>query len=304
MPNNVYRKPFLKWVGGKTQIMNQVMDKIPTEMNNYHELFTGGGSVVIEVLSRKREGSIKIKGKVYAYDLNAPLIQTYKVIQSSQKDELLNHIEKHVKIYDSINGAEINRKPNTIEEAMTSKESYYYWLRSLYNSIDPSCIEKSALFILLNKLCFRGVYREGPNGFNVPFGHYKTTPVILTKEQLDYLHELFQDVEFICSDFRESVKNINIGDYVYIDPPYAPETKKSFVGYTADGFNMASHTELFQIIHDINKKGVKFSMSNAKVDFVLDNFKGYKCQDIVARRAINSKNPEAKTMEVIVYSDV
>lgn len=293
------QKPFLKWIGGKTQIINDIISKIPNEINNYHELFLGGGSVLFAVLSLQKQNKIIIKNKIYAYDINNDLINVYKNIQHN-KDELYEFIDFYINEYDSINGTTINRKPTSIEEAKTSKESYYYWIRNKYNNIDKNSIECSALFIFINKTCFRGMYREGPNGFNVPYGHYKKTPVIITKSDLNYISDLIKDVEFKTSGFIDSIQNVKNDDFVYLDPPYAPENTKSFVGYVADGFSLETHQLLFDEIKK-NKK-INFVMSNAKVDLVIDNFKEYNCIDIIARRAINSKNPGSTTTEVIIYN--
>jgi len=299
MSDYTIQKPFLKWVGGKTQIIHDIIQKIPNEFNNYHELFLGGGSVLFAVLSLQRQGKITIKNKLYAYDINESLINVYKHVQSN-KDELFQFIAFHINEYDSITGVIINRKPTSIEDAKTSKESYYYWIRNKFNNIDKQSIESSALFMFINKTCFRGMYREGPNGFNVPYGHYKKTPTIITEHDLTFISDLIKDVEFIQSDFSSSFQNLNTGDFVYLDPPYAPENDKSFVGYVADGFNLDMHTKLFDEITKMND--IHFVMSNAKVDLVTDYFKDYNCVDITARRAINSKNPGSTTTEVIIYS--
>jgi DNA adenine methylase len=302
--DNIIIKPFLKWVGGKTQIINKVLDKFPYEINNYHELFLGGGSVLLALLSYIKEEKIKVNNKIYAYDLNESLINLYKNIQNN-KDELFEDINKYMNEFTSCNGNEVNRKANNIEEAKSSKESYYYWLRKQYNTLDKNDIKSSALFIILNKLCFRGVYREGPNGFNVPYGHYKKTPTIITKENLDNISDLIKYVEFEYIDFREAFKNINnnikYDDFVYLDPPYAPEKGTSFVGYTNNSFRGEDHEELFKLTKKLNKK-CKFLMSNAKVQLILEKFdkEEYNIEDIECRRAIHSKNPGSKTMEVLI----
>ena len=293
------QKPFLKWVGGKTQIIDNIISKVPREMNNYHELFLGGGSVLLAILSLQKQNKIVIKNKICAYDINNVLINVYKNIQNN-KDELYEFISSYIEEYDSIKGTVINRKPVSIEEAKTSKESYYYWIRNKFNNIDKESIECSALFMFINKTCFRGMYREGPNGFNVPYGHYKKTPTIISKKDLDYISELIKNVEFKQSSFSESIKNVTEGDFVYLDPPYAPENEKSFVGYVADGFSLEMHNSLFDGIKKL--KDIKFMMSNAKVDLVTESFKDYNCEEIVARRAINSKKPGSTTMEVIIYN--
>ena len=297
MSDNKLQKPFLKWVGGKTQIINDIISKIPTEMNNYHELFLGGGSVLLSVLSLQKQNKILIKNKIYAYDINSDLINVYKNIQNN-KEELYKIINLYINEYNSITGSIINRKPISIEESQTSKESYYYWIRNKYNKMDKNTTECSALFMFINKTCFRGMYREGPNGYNVPYGHYKETPTIISKTDLDYISDLIKDVEFKHNSFTDSIKNVNEGDFVYLDPPYAPENSKSFVGYNADGFNLETHKLLFNEIKKL--KNIKFVMSNAKVDIVTNSFKDYNCHEILARRAINSKNPSSTTKEVII----
>lgn len=296
------QKPFLKWVGGKTQIIDNIISKIPKEINNYHEIFLGGGSVLLAVLSLQKQKKIIIKNKIYAYDINSALINVYKNIQSN-KDELYKYINFYIGEYDSIKDIikeKINRKPTTIEEAKKSKESYYYWIRDKYNKINKNTVECSALFMFINKTCFRGMFREGPGGYNVPYGHYKKTPTIISLEDLNIISDLIKDVEFIQSDFSESIKNVKEKDFVYLDPPYAPENSKSFVGYVADGFNLEKHKLLFSEIKKL--KEINFVMSNAKVDLVMKNFKDYNCEDIIARRAINSKNPGSTTTEVIIYN--
>lgn len=299
MTDNKLQKPFLKWVGGKTQIINDIISKIPTEMINYHELFLGGGSVLLSVLSLQKQNKILIKNKIYAYDINSDLINVYINIQKN-KDELYKIINLYINEYNSITGSIINRKPISIEESKTSKESYYYWIRNKYNKMDKNTIECSALFMFINKTCFRGMYREGPNGYNVPYGHYKETPTIISKIDLDYISDLIKDVKFKHNSFTDSIKNVKDGDFVYLDPPYAPENSKSFVGYNADGFNLETHKLLFNEIKKI--KNIKFVMSNSKVDIVTNSFKDYNCHEIVARRAINSKNPGSTTKEVIIYN--
>tara|TARA_B110001450_G_C17196804_1_gene309683 strand:- start:56 stop:490 length:435 start_codon:yes stop_codon:yes gene_type:complete len=144
------------------------------------------------------------------------------------------------------------------------------------------------------------MYREGPNGYNVPYGHYKKTPTIISETDLNYISDLIKNVEFKHSSFTDSIKNVKEGDFVYLDPPYAPENANSFVGYVADGFNLETHKLLFNEIK--NLENIKFVMSNAKVDLVTDNFKEYNCDDIIARRAINAKKPGSKTTEVIIYN--
>jgi len=157
------------------------------------------------------------------------------------------------------------------------------------------------MFIFLNKTCFRGIFRVGPNGFNVPYGNYNN-PEIINKKHLDEIHELIQNVIFECSDFNITLNNIEQNDYVYLDPPYAPETETSFVGYTANGFNIENHNNLFNLIHKLTETDIKLMLSNSDVSLVRDNFKNdkYNITSILCKRTINSKNPDSKVKEVII----
>ena len=268
-------------------------------MNNYHEPFVGGGSVLLAVLSMQKQKKLTIHGKIYAYDVNPALIHVYKNIQSHPV-EVAAFVKQYITEYDGIKGDVINRRPTTVEEARTSKESYYYWLRTKYNKTKKDIVECSALFILLNKLCFRGMYREGPNGFNVPFGHYKRTPNMLTETEMVEMSTLMKDVIFQQMSFETSLPMAKAGDFVYLDPPYAPENASSFVGYVAGGFDLDCHKKLFA---EIKKwEDVLFVMSNAKVELVTKSFEEYTCVDVEARRAINAKKPGSTTTEVIVHN--
>ena len=161
-------------------------------------------------------------------------------------------------------------------------------------------IECSALFIILNKLCFRGMYREGPNGYNVPYGHYKKTPIIIKKDELCNISNLIKDVIFIHNDYKSSLQLVQVKDFIYLDPPYVPETKNSFVGYVSNGFTLDNHKKLFAMIKNINK--AKFLLSNSNVELVLNSFKEYTIQKIEARRSINANKPGSKTKEVLIYN--
>ena len=299
------QKPFLKWVGGKTQIIENIINKFPTEINNYHEIFLGGGSVLFALLSKEKQKKITIKDKIYAYDLNQALINTYKQIQTNC-DDVLKHISKLIKEFSSIktNTFKQRGKPKNINEATykSTREHYYYWVRKKYNTSDKNTVESAAYFIFLNKTGFKGMYREGKNGLNIPYGQKdrKSIPGIIDEKQLKNISNLIRNVEFICSDFSNSIKCAKQGDYVYLDPPYMPVDKKSFVGYTLDGFDLDTHKKLFTLVNELNDREVKFSMSNAKVDFVINSLPNYNYEEIVARRAINSRNPGSSANEIII----
>ena len=313
------QKPPLKWVGGKTQIMGTVLAHFPHRAMNYHEPFMGGGSVLFATLHLIKTGQFIVTGKVNAYDINPHLINFYNQLKVN-RDSLYTETQALVDQYREIGQAgtmagelgPVNRNPDTIEAARTSRESFYYWCRIRFNAerkTNRDSVGCAALFVFLNKMCFRGVYRESQGGgFNVPFGHYKTVPTVLPRDQLDRMSDLVQGVSLECADFRQSLARVVPGDFVYLDPPYAPEEKNSFVGYTADGFGTNDHAELFGLCNSLDGEGAMFAMSNARVPMVTDAFEqnegmgahNYAFTDVPARRAINSKNPAARTVEVIV----
>ena len=305
-------KPLLKWLGGKTQIIDDVLAGFPREINNYYEPFLGGGSVLIAFLKNVKDGGKKMTGNVYASDLNSDLVSFYKNIQSRCEDfiaELRKMCDEFASIQGSGNGSGNGageRNPANIEEAMISQESYYYWTRAKFNGLANAEERKtplaSAMLLFLNKTCFRGVYREGPKGFNVPFGHNKN-PGIIDEENIRFVSGLIKDVVFTHSSFKSNpfLGMARMGDFVYLDPPYAPETEKSFVGYTKDGFDLECHKELFKMCHDMTEKRVRILLSNADVKLVRDAFPlpVYTTRVISCRRAIHSKEPDSRTNEVL-----
>jgi len=302
-PSLSVTKPFLKWVGGKTQIIDDVLSLFPQTMNNYHEPFLGGGSVLLAILSYKKAGKIQINGTIYASDLNANLINLYKKIQKEPVNliKLINILSKQ---YGLAKGDTINRSPASLEESYSSPESYYYWIRNKFNNLTKDerlSIQGAAMILFMNKTCFRGVYREGPKGFNVPYGNYNH-PAIIDETHIMEISELIKDVKFSCSSFNDAMDRVTTGDFIYLDPPYAPENSKSFVGYTTDGFDIDQHKMLFAKTKELKAKNVKMVMSNAAVDLVKDNFPApdYLTKVISCKRHINSKKPDAKANEVLI----
>lgn len=296
-------KPFMKWVGGKTQIINDVIALFPKEMNNYYEPFLGGGSVLLAFLSHKERGTIRVLGKVYASDINSNLIALYINIQS-HPDILIAELRKLSDEFAKCTTGRVNRKATHIDEALTSPESYYFWIRSKFNAFSKDerrSVVASAMLLFMNKTCFRGVYREGPNGFNVPFGNYKN-PSIIDKDHIMAVSTMIKDVVFTDICFNDALDKIKSGDFVYLDPPYAPTNEKSFVSYTSVGFDIKKHTELFKICDSFKDANVKMLMSNADVKLVRDSFCSptYITKTINCRRAIHSKKPDSRTNELVI----
>jgi DNA adenine methylase len=295
-------KPLLKWVGGKTQIMDALLSRFPATIQDYHEPFLGGGSVLLATLQRGG-----LSGTVYASDLNPHLIALYKQVQEAPRPliAVLRVLERNYQRASLRAPQEVNREPQNPTEAQTSAESYYYWIRGEYNRLHGLGHQShvtTAMTIFLNRTCFRGLYREGPRGFNVPFGHYKN-PAICDEANILAVSALIQGVVFRCQSFEASLAVVTEHDFVYLDPPYVPESATSFVGYTADGFPGSSHAALFTAIKELP---CPFLLSNANVALVREAFPLTEFQvDVVsARRAIHSKEPGSKTEEVLIRPSI
>lgn len=313
MIKNNYQKSFLKWVGGKHKLLDHIIPNIPLEIENYHEIFLGGGSVLLAILSLQKQNKIKINKKIYAYDLNNSLINCFKQIQKNPQKiyylvcaikKTFLSIETNI-LLDSEGNAIKGAPKVTKDNFMTTREHYYYWIRNLYNNSSKTSQKSAAYFIFLNKTGFRGMYREGQDGkFNIPYGlkDKKIDPSMISKDEIENISRLIKNVEFICCDFEKSLKNPNLGDFVYLDPPYAPEKDNSFVKYTKKGFNLDTHKSLFKLTKDLNKKNIKFIMSNSAVKLVKDNFEDCTIDDIIRRNAIHSKKPGSKAKEVVIYN--
>ena len=279
MSNNKRITPILKWIGGKRKLLDYIIPKFPKKIRHYHEMFIGGGSVLLKFLSLVNNKEIDVK-KIYAYDSNEMLIAFYKQIKNDYN-----------KLYEEIMKIKKDGEKN-------NKSEYYYHIRKRYNSTKEINISRIAEFVYLNKTGFRGLYRLNKKGeFNVPYGNYKN-PEIINLEHLKNISNKIQNVEFICCDF-EDIKNIRKNDFVYMDPPYVPEKKGGFVNYNKDGFTQQKHEALFKIC---NKLKCKWILSNSNTDIVRDKLKKYNIEEIIASRAINSKNPIAKTKELIIFN--
>lgn len=284
-------KPFLKWVGGKTQILDEIIPLFPRVIKNYYEPFLGGGSVLLALLSEIQAGRIRVTGRIIAGDLNRVLVSVYKNLQEHPED-LIREL-----------GLLVTNETETKDAEPEEKK--YYTRRANFNSmslIDRCSVNGSALFIYLNKTCFRGLYREGPAGFNVPFGHYKK-PAVYDADHLRAVSRLIQPVRFRWCGFQSFTKFYS-GDFVYFDPPYEPINSKSFVAYNKSGFGEQLTNELFTMCHDLTAGGIKFILSNSETRRVLDAFAGeqYTKKIISCKRAINSKKPDQMVNEVLVLN--
>jgi DNA adenine methylase len=260
-------KPFLKWVGGKQKFANVVLGKFPRQINAYYEPFLGGGSVLLALL----ESDIAAK-KYKVNDLNALLIQTYVDVRDNV-EALVVELQK-----------------------LKNEKELYYEARVKFNDFKKTGtknVETSALFIYLNKTGFRGLYREGPNGLNTPYGHYKS-PKFFDEDVLRKCSLLIHNVEFYSMSYEDFLTDIGKDDFVYLDPPYASEHDKAFTKYNVSDF--LDHDAFF----DKTKTLPRFLMSNAAVTKVIDAFKGYDIERISCRRAINPKNPGATADEVLI----
>ena len=276
-------KPFIKWVGGKGQLLPEINKLYPIELgktiNKYAEIFIGGGAVLFDILSKYR------LDEVYISDKNLELINTYKSIRDNV-DILIKSLKEMEEQYISLNNE--NRK------------IYYYKKRQEYNSlkinIEENNIEKASLFIFLNKTCFNGLYRVNKKGeFNVPMGAYKN-PKICDKENLKNVSMALKNVKIIYADYRESESFIDEKTFVYIDPPYRPlNTSSSFTSYTENDFSDKEQIELAEYIDLLNKKKAKIVISNSdpKNNNIDDNFfdelyKNYNINRVKATRMLNS----------------
>lgn len=243
-------KPFLKWAGGKGQLLKEIEAYYPfgPDMTKYAEPFAGGGAVLFDILSRYDLEA------VYISDINAELINAYRVIRD-EIDGLIALLSRYQAEYHPLDAA--------------ARRAYYARMRDRFNALKvshdaPENIEKAALMIFLNRTCFNGLYRVNRRGrFNVPVGAYKN-PLICDEENLRSVSGLLQPVTIVCGDYRESAAFIDRRTFVYFDPPYRPLTDTaSFTAYTEFLFDDAKQVELAQFVEEMHRKGAKIVVSNS-----------------------------------------
>lgn len=279
-------KPFLKWAGGKGQLLKEIERYYPfadSKITKYAEPFVGGGAVLFDILSKYE------LEEIYISDINAELINAYKCVRDDVDSLICILEEKQVEFLPL--GAE-------------KRKEYYYTQRERFNFLKGKGIfniETAALLIFLNKTCFNGLYRVNKKGlFNVPMGSYKN-PLICDEKNLRAVSEKLQKVNIICGDYKQSAEFIDKNTFVYFDPPYRPITETaSFTAYTENLFNDEEQIELARFVDEMDKKGAKIVVSNSdpKNSNTEDNFfdiiySAHKIERVEANRMINS-NSEAR----------
>ena len=263
--------PIVKWVGGKRQLMFELLENIPKSYNRYFEPFIGGGALFFELKPNN----------AYISDMNEELINLYQVVRDNV-EELITDLQKHD----------------------ISKE-YFMQIRNIdrtkeYQNL--SDVKKASRFIYLNRTCFNGMYRVNSKGeFNVPFGNYKN-PRIIDENNLINCSNLLQKTEIKNADFSKILNYIQKGDFVYFDPPYVPLNEtSSFTSYTKDGFDIDMQFKLRDICDELDSMGVKFMLSNSDTKLVNELYANYEIKKVFASRQINANpNGRGKITEVLV----
>lgn len=290
-------KPFVKWVGGKTQLLSDIKSALPKDLAQrenvtYVEPFVGGGAVLFWILQEYPNIS-----QAVINDVNAELICTYRVIK--------NNVEALI--------GELSRmQTEYIPLDSDARAEYFYEKRSLFNCGETSDVQTAALFIFLNRTCFNGLYRvNAKGGFNVPHGKY-SNPKICDQATLRADSALLQKVEIICGDFSETGRYAAENVLYYFDPPYRPLTETSaFTAYSVGGFNDAEQERLRDFCADISRKGALFIASNSdpqnadKNDLFFDKlYKMFDIRRVSASRMINSRGDRRGAVSELMISNL
>ena len=276
LKKNNFVQPFLKWAGGKRQLLPELLCRVPKRMQTYYEPFVGGGALFFALQPKK----------AVINDFNRDLIHTYEVIRDDVDSllQLLSSYKNDVNFYYKIR--ELDRNPRLFKKL--------------------SAVEKGARIIYLNKTCYNGLFRVNSAGeFNSPFGYYKNPNIIneaVLKAVSTYLNTA--DINLMCGDFSSAVKSAKKGDFVYFDPPYDPVSQSSnFTGYTSIGFDKEEQIRLKKLCDELNKRGVKFLLSNSATPFILDLYKDYHIDIIPAKRIINSNASLRGVVDEVLISN-
>ena len=292
-------KPFLKWAGGKTQLISDIEKALPTNIIQtnftYIEPFVGSGAVLFWVLN-----NFPNLKRAVINDINEDLINTYKTIANNPK-ELISILEILQNEFHALEGNEDNKK------------LYYYQKRALYNSRKETQSGQAALFIFLNRTCFNGLYRvNSKNLYNVPMGGYKK-PTICDKENILAVSEALQKVEILCGDFEQTLNYTDKNSLFYFDPPYKPLSEtSSFNSYAKDEFNDNEQIRLKNFCSKLDILNHTWILSNSDVkgkdendNFFDDLYSDFNIQRVEAKRSINA-NPEkrGKLTELLITNQV
>lgn len=272
-------KPFLKWVGGKGQLLEQFELLFPEKYNSYFEPFVGGGAVFFALNPKK----------AHLNDINKTLVNTYINIKENT-NKLVTSLKK--------------LEEEFISKNQNARKEFYYSVRDRYNSLPHDDFERALYFLFLNKTAFNGVYRENSKGgFNVPLGSYKN-PKIVDEENLNLVANVLANTKITNGSFVDAVKNAKAGDFVYFDPPYHPlsETSK-FTSYSKDSFSMEDQIKLRDLFIELDKKGVYVMLSNSSAPFIQKIYSNYRQIPVYANRMINSKSDKrGKISEVVIVN--
>lgn len=292
---SVTLKPFVKWVGGKSQLVEQIEKMLPTDEENvltkYAEPMVGGGALFFSILSKYDFEELFIS------DINAELINAYQAVKNDV-DILIAKLNEMQMLF--------------LPMDENGRKYFFYTVRERFNSTaltEETATEKAAQFIFLNKTCFNGLYRVNKKGqFNVPMGAYKN-PTICDDENLRNISKALQNVTIVCGDYTLSESFIDKNTFVYIDPPYRPISATSgFTSYNTDAFDDNEQIRLSKFIDEINLSGARIVLSNSdpknvneEDNFFDDLYKNYKIHRVTASRAINSKGDKrGKINELLI----
>lgn len=269
--------PFVKWAGGKRQLLSQIKERMPQNYNDYYEPFVGGGAVTFELLP----------ANALINDINKALINAYKQICNAPEAFL-----KAVNKFD--------------EEMWEDGKEYYYSLREHYNDKLMKAeydVELAALFVFINKHCFNGLYRVNGKGlFNVPFNNSRRTSV--DEGSIMEISKYLQGITITDGDFEEACKGAKKGDFVFIDSPYAPLNPTSFEAYTKEGFDIESHKRLARLYDELTARGCFCMLTNHNTRLINELYggKGYTIDVVSVKRMINSDASNRVGEEVIIYN--
>ena len=302
-------KPLLKWVGGKSYLQKDILPLIPERVVNYFDPFVGGASTLFNVLHRIKTGRMSCEGKVYASDINPFLIGFYNHVKYNV-DSLVNEINILYNEYNSCGSGKVYRNPITKTEALSSKQSYYYWVRENFNrnfdfvkrSNTNDSVYISAMFYFLNQTCFRGLYKVGPRGFIVPFGHYIHT-FALDTEHFQEISALIQCVVFEIKSYEEVFNHSGSNDFVYLDPPYISEDKME--APTELKFNIRETELLCRFVRKLQDKHTRFIVHNLKTDYIIKHLveDNLKYKEILAK-TMAIKDANIMKDELIIYNSI